>query len=85
MEYSTKKEGNYLMTMQTVNSKLIQAIGYNPLTEQLSVTMQKNPGTTYVYRSVGRKTANDFVESTSKGQFFNSNIRGRFPSSKIAN
>ena len=42
------------MTMQTVNSTLIQAIGYNPLTEQLSVTMQKNAGTTYVFRGVGR-------------------------------
>ena len=73
------------MAMQQVNSKLIRGIDYNPLTEQLSVTMQKNPQTTYVYRSVGRKTANDFVESNSKGQFFNRNIRGRFPSTKIAN
>jgi len=74
-----------MTNQQTVNSTLIKAIGYNPLTEQLSVTMQKNSGTTYIYRSVGRKTANDFVESTSKGQFFNSNIRGRFPTTKVAN
>jgi len=72
------------MSTQTVNSTLIRTVGYNPLTEQLSITMQKNPSTTYVYREVGRKIANDFVESTSKGQFFNSNIRGRFPTSKIA-
>ena len=72
------------MTMQTVNSTLIQAIGYNPLTEQLSVTMQKNAGTTYVFRGVGRKTANDFVEANSKGQYFNRNIRGRFPTTKVA-
>ena len=73
------------MTMQTVNSTLIQAIGYNALTEQLSVTMQKNAGTTYVFRGVGRKTANDFTEAKSKGQYFNSNIRGRFPTTKVAN
>tara|TARA_R110002020_G_scaffold334167_1_gene549521 strand:- start:774 stop:995 length:222 start_codon:yes stop_codon:yes gene_type:complete len=72
------------MTMQTVKSTLIQAIGYNPLTEQLSVTMQKNAGTTYVFRGVGRKTANDFTEADSKGQYFNRNIRGRFPTTKIA-
>ena len=72
------------MSTQTVNSTLIRTVGYNPLTEQLSITMQKNPSTTYVYRGVGRKTANDFVESTSKGQYFNSNIRGRFPTSKSA-
>jgi len=73
------------MTMQAVKSRLIRAIGYNPLTEQLSVTLQNSPQTTYVYRTVGRKTASDFVESNSKGQFFNRNIRGRFPSTKVAN
>ena len=73
-----------MTNQQTVNSSLIRSVGYNPLTEQLSVTMQKNPSWTYVYRGVGRKTANDFVESTSKGQFFNSNIRGRFPTTKVA-
>tara|TARA_Y100000034_G_C6831033_1_gene375101 strand:+ start:87 stop:308 length:222 start_codon:yes stop_codon:yes gene_type:complete len=72
------------MTTQTVNSKLIQTIGYNPLTEQLSVTMQKNPNTTYVYRGVSRKTASEFSDSSSKGQFFNRNIRGRFPTTKVA-
>jgi hypothetical protein len=71
--------------MQTVNSTLIQAIGYNALTEQLSVTMRKNTGTTYVFRGVGRKTANDFTEAKSKGQYFNRNIRGRFPTTKVAN
>jgi len=71
--------------MQTVKSTLIQAIGYNALTEQLSVTMRKNTGTTYVFRGVGRKTANDFTEAGSKGQYFNSNIRGRFPTTKVAN
>ena len=73
------------MTMQTVNSSLIKSIGYNPLTEQLSVTMLKNTGTTYVFRGVGRKTANDFAEAKSKGQYFNRNIRGRFTTTKIAN
>ena len=73
-----------MTNQQTVNSSLIRTVGYNPLTEQLSVTMQKNPAWTYIYRGVGRKTANDFVESTSKGQFFNSNIRGRCPTTKVA-
>ena len=70
--------------MQNVNSTIIRAIGYNQLTEQLSITMQNRPATTYVYRGVGRKTANDFVEATSKGQFYNRNIRGRFPTAKVA-
>lgn len=72
------------MTMQNVNSTIIRAIGYNQLTEQLSITMQNRPATTYVYRGVGRKTASDFVEANSKGRFFNNNIRGRFPNVTIA-
>jgi len=74
-----------MTNQQTVNSSLIKSIGYNPLTEQLSVTMLKNTGTTYVFRGVGRKTANDFAEANSKGQYFNRNIRGRFTTTKIAN
>jgi hypothetical protein len=73
------------MTNQTnVNSTLIQSIGYNPLNEQLSVILKAQPAMTYVYRGVSRSTANQLVESPSKGQFFNKNIRGRFPTTKVA-
>jgi hypothetical protein len=72
------------MTMKTVDSTLIGGIGYNPLTEQLSVALKSAPSTTYVFRGVSRATANGFAESTSKGQYFNRNIRGRFPTSKVA-
>jgi len=72
------------MTMKTVDSTLIGGIGYNPLTEQLSVALKSAPSTTYVFKGVTRSTANDFAESTSKGQFFNSNIRGKFPTSKVS-
>ena len=73
-----------MTNVQQVNSSLIGGIGYNALTEQLSVTMRATPQTTYVYRGVPRTTANGFAEANSKGRFFNSNIRGRFPSTKIA-
>ena len=73
------------MTQMTkVNSTLIRSIGYNPLTEQLSVALQNQPSTVWNYDGVSRSTANQFVEASSKGQFFNTNIRGRFPTTKVA-
>jgi hypothetical protein len=67
-----------------VNSTLIQGIGYNPLNEQLSIVFKANPQMTYNYGGVSRSTANQLVEADSKGKFFNSNIRGRFPTTKVA-
>lgn len=72
------------MTMQNVNSSLIRSIGYNTLTEQLSVVLNAQPSTVYNFNGVSRSTANQFVEAPSKGKFFNSSIRGRFPTTKAA-
>jgi len=72
------------MTMTTVNSTLIRSIGYNPLNEQLAVVLNAQPSTIYNYKGVSRSTASQFVEASSKGQFFNRNIRGRFPTTKAA-
>ncbi len=68
--------------MKQVKSSLIKSIGYNPLTEQLSVVLHTAPTTIFNYDGVSRATVNDFTAASSKGQFFNSKIRGRFPTSK---
>ena len=70
---------------RNVKSSLIQQIGYNPLNEQLSVVLRNTPDTTYTFRGVSRSTANGLIEAPSKGQYFNRNIRGRFPTTKVAN
>ena len=72
-----------MMKEQNVKSSLIQRIGYNPLNEQLSVVLRNTPDTTYNFRGVSRSTANGLIEASSKGQFFNRNIRGRFPTTKV--
>jgi hypothetical protein len=72
------------MTMQKVNSALIRSIGYNPLTEQLSVVLSTQPSTVWNYNGVTRRTATQFTEASSKGQYFNSKIRGKFPTTKVA-
>jgi hypothetical protein len=65
------------------NSSLITGIGYNQLNEELSVSVSKTPNATYVFRGVSRTVADQFVNATSKGSYFNRNIRGRFPSTKV--
>jgi hypothetical protein len=65
------------------NSSLITGIGYNQLNEELSVSVTKTPNATYVFRGVSRTVADQFVNATSKGSYFNRNIRGRFPSTKV--
>jgi hypothetical protein len=72
------------MTMQQTKSTIIKSIGYNPLTEQLSVVLQTQPNTIFNYNGVSRGTADKFAGAKSKGQFFNRNIRGQFPSTKAA-
>jgi hypothetical protein len=70
--------------MQKVtNSSLITGIGYNQLNEELSVSVSKTPNATYVFRGVSRAVADQFVNASSKGSYFNRNIRGRFPSTKV--
>ena len=70
--------------MQKVtNSSLITGIGYNQLNEELSVSVSKTPNATYVFRGVSRTVADQFVNASSKGSYFNRNIRGRFPSTKV--
>ena len=71
------------MNEQNVKSSLIQRIGYNPLNEQLNVVLRNTPDTTYNFRGVSRSTANGLIEATSKGQYFNRNIRGCFPTTKV--
>ena len=65
------------------NSSLITGIGYNQLNEELSVSVTKTPNAPYVFRGVSRTVADQFVNATSKGSYFNRNIRGRFPSTKV--
>ena len=68
---------------KNVKSSLIQRIGYNPLNEQLQVVLRNTPETTYTFRGVSRATANGLIDANSKGQYFNRNIRGCFPTTKV--
>jgi|TARA_R110002020_G_scaffold29318_1_gene92607 hypothetical protein len=68
--------------MKEMKSSLIKSIGYNPLTEELSVVLHNQPNTIWNYNGVSRKTLNDFNNSESKGKYFNNKIKGHFPMTK---
>jgi hypothetical protein len=68
--------------MKNVESTIVQSIGYNQLSEELNVILKSSPETVYNFQGVKRDTANEFFESSSKGQYFNKQIKGRFPTTK---
>ena len=69
--------------MIKTNSSLISGISYDAGTEKLSVSMRTN-NTTYTYAGVPQKLVTELTSAQSKGKFFNRNIRGRFPATKIS-
>lgn len=68
--------------MKNVESTLVKSIGYNHLSEELNVILKTSPDTIYNFKGVSRETADEFFESNSKGQYFNKQIKGRFPTTK---
>lgn len=61
-----------MFEMVSVNSSNVDAIGYDEENKELKVNFVK--GSSYVYMNVPKEVYEDFVESTSKGRFFNRNI-----------
>lgn len=60
--------------MNSVASTSISEIGYRRRTMQVKF----NSGRTYEFRKVPRAVYDNFALSNSKGEFFNSNIRGAY-------
>jgi hypothetical protein len=62
------------ITMSPVSSSNIQAIGYNPTERLLQVDFHS--GRSYQYYGVLPQTFQDFLNTSSKGRFFNAQIKG---------
>jgi hypothetical protein len=58
-------------------STVIRSIGYDLEYRQLSVTFQS--GRRYRYEAVPPELYEAFKRAFSKGEFFNTHIRGRYP------
>jgi hypothetical protein len=66
------------MDMQQIESTVIQAAGYARVLE-----IEFQSGRIYQYYEVDEAVYQAFLESDSKGRYFNAHIRGRFPYREI--
>jgi len=64
------------MDMIPVNSSAIHAIGYDPISQGMKITF--NQGSTYDFCNVPQHVFDSFISSTSKGSYYNQNIRDRY-------
>jgi KTSC domain len=69
------------MMRDSVSSSNIVSVGYEEASETLEVEFAN--GTVYQFYNVGRGLYDEFVSSTSKGQFFNANIKNNLPFSRV--
>jgi hypothetical protein len=75
-----KKEN---INMSNLKSSLITNVSYDAAAQKLSVTTTKN-GATYAFSGVPQSVVTELTNAQSKGRFFNQNIRGRFPTTKVS-
>lgn len=67
--------------MHPVQSSNISYIGYDYDTQELYITFTK--GDTYKYDNVPEQVFKEFLEASSVGKYYISNIRGQYTSNKI--
>ena len=68
--------------MHYVDSSNIEAIGYDPTTQELHVQFL-NSGDTYVYYNVEKWVFDEMMQADSKGSYLNTNIKKRYDYSKL--
>ena len=68
--------------MHFVDSSNVEAIGYDPATQELHVRFLKS-GETYVYYNVEESVFDEFMQADSKGQYLNLNIKERYDFGKL--
>ncbi len=68
-------------SFKAVVSSNIEGYLYRPANDMLLIAFKS--GGTYAYEGVSSSTVSDFVNALSKGQFFQSNIKNRYVTSKL--
>lgn len=67
--------------LQKVESSLIDQVGYDPATQDLTIVFAKT-GETYVYHKVPEKVYQKLMAADSKGKFFTKNIKNKYEFTK---
>lgn len=68
--------------MHYVDSESIEAIGYDATSQELYIRFLKS-GDTYVYYAVDEWVHVEFMQSDSKGKYFNANIKPNYQCGKL--
>ena len=68
--------------MEFVASSNIEAIGYDPDSQELHVRFLKS-GETYVYYDVEEWVFQEFMQAGSKGSYLHANIKSRYRCDKL--
>ncbi len=68
--------------MHYVDSSNVEAIGYDPATQELHVRFLKS-GETYVYYDVEEWVFDEMTQADSKGTYLNTNVKRRYDYSKL--
>ena len=68
--------------MHYVDSSNIEAVGYDPASQELHVRFLRS-GETYVYYNVEDWAFRELLQADSKGQYLNQNIKDRYEYSKL--
>lgn len=65
------------------DSSFLQNVSYDSKNQQMTVTMRN--GGQYVYSSISKDVAQDFMESKDKGRFYTDTIKNNYPSQRTVN
>ncbi len=76
-----KAEAEEAVNLQKVESSLIDSVGYDPATEDLTIVFVGS-GDTYVYHKVPEKVYKKLMAADSKGKFFTKNIKEKYEFTK---
>lgn len=69
------------MERAPVSSSMMQSVGYDSNSQTLEIEF--NSGSVYDYLGVPQGEFDAMMNSDSQGKYFNANIRGRYPETKL--
>jgi hypothetical protein len=70
------------MRLETVESSMVHAVGYDDATQELEVVFTS--GTVFRYTEVPRNVYDDLLAADSKGQFMRANVIGCYPEYRVS-
>ena len=67
-----------------VDSSFIHTVGYDKEKKRLEVIIDNDDERKYVYKNVSEYVYQNFLDSNSKGRYYNENIKGEYDSIPVS-